>query len=247
MAGSELTDLTPAVVGDLDDDTLLYIVTDPAGAPADKSLALSVLRDRLSGAFAPLAAGIEGTGMPEGVVTAPVGTVYRDLARTNGAVVWVKASGTGNTGWRVMWGDTGWRVLAAWDNDGNYTVGALGETFQPRPATAGGSVLIRRINDSVAIQAINISAAQAANAATDRELITGVGTLAGFRPIGGSTPVAAPLTAARIGTYRIYSDSLWWAHPVTFAEGDLVISSTPALATSLTNDGWPTTLPGTAA
>lgn len=48
MAGSKLTDLTPAVVGDLDNDTLLYIVADPAGSPADKSLALSVLRDRLA-------------------------------------------------------------------------------------------------------------------------------------------------------------------------------------------------------
>lgn len=54
MAGSELTDLTPAVVGDLDDDTLFYIVADPAGSPADKSLALSVLQDRLSATFARL-------------------------------------------------------------------------------------------------------------------------------------------------------------------------------------------------
>lgn len=109
MAGSELTDLTPAVVGDLDDDTLLYIVADPAGSPADKSLALSVLQERLSATFAPLDAGRSGTGSPEGVVTAPVGTVYRDTAATNGAVLWVKQAGTGNTGWRVVQGDTGWR------------------------------------------------------------------------------------------------------------------------------------------
>lgn len=52
---------------------------------------------------------IEGTGSPVGVVSAPVGTLYRDTAGTNGAVLWVKQAGTGNTGWRVVQGDTGWR------------------------------------------------------------------------------------------------------------------------------------------
>lgn len=52
-----------------------------------------------------------GTGFPEGVVTAPVGSVYRDTAATNGAVTWVKATGTGNTGWVVVAGDTGRRSL----------------------------------------------------------------------------------------------------------------------------------------
>lgn len=48
-----------------------------------------------------------GTGSPEGVVTAPVGSVYTDTAGTFGAVEWVKVTGTGSTGWQVSHGDTG--------------------------------------------------------------------------------------------------------------------------------------------
>lgn len=40
-----------------------------------------------------------GSGSPEGVVTAPVGAIYNEI--TGGVVIaqWVKASGSGNTGW----------------------------------------------------------------------------------------------------------------------------------------------------
>lgn len=54
---------------------------------------------------------IHGTGMPNGKVTAPVGTTYVDTAVTNGALKWIKRSGTGNQGWEVLTGDTGWRTL----------------------------------------------------------------------------------------------------------------------------------------
>ena len=47
-----------------------------------------------------------GTGSPEGEVAAPVGSVYIDTAATNGSIRWVKASGTGSTGWRDDYGDT---------------------------------------------------------------------------------------------------------------------------------------------
>lgn len=57
---------------------------------------------------------IPGTGFPEGIVTAPVGTKYIDTAMTNGARQWIKATGTGNTGWKVFDGDTGWRDASAW-------------------------------------------------------------------------------------------------------------------------------------
>ena len=53
-----------------------------------------------------------GTGSPEGVVTAPVGSTWRDTNATTGAIKWIKASGTGNTGWAVDWGDTGFRNVA---------------------------------------------------------------------------------------------------------------------------------------
>lgn len=54
---------------------------------------------------------IHGTGMPNGKVTAPVGTTYVDTAVTNGALKWIKRKGTDNQGWEVLAGDTGWRTL----------------------------------------------------------------------------------------------------------------------------------------
>ena len=54
---------------------------------------------------------IHGTGMPNGRVTAPIGTTYVDTAVTNGALKWIKESGDGDIGWKVLIGDTGWRTL----------------------------------------------------------------------------------------------------------------------------------------
>ena len=77
---------------------------------------------------------IHGRGMPNGVVTAPVGTTYVDEAVTNGALKWIKKTGTGNTGWEVLIGDTGWKVL-------------------PSVSKLGGSyVKIRRVNNIVSYQ-----------------------------------------------------------------------------------------------
>jgi len=58
---------------------------------------------------------LSGTGFPVGVVAAPIGTMYQDLAATNGAVLWIKTSGTaGNTtGWSVAYGDTGYRDITS--------------------------------------------------------------------------------------------------------------------------------------
>ena len=77
---------------------------------------------------------IHGRGMPNGVVTAPVGTTYVDEAVTNGALKWIKKSGTGNVGWEVLIGDTGWRTLPA--------VSKLGNSF----------VKVRRKNDTIFYQ-----------------------------------------------------------------------------------------------
>jgi hypothetical protein len=77
---------------------------------------------------------IHGRGMPNGVVTAPVGTTYVDEVVTNGALKWIKKSGTGNTGWEVLIGDTGWKVLPS--------VSKLGNSF----------VKVRRVNNVVSYQ-----------------------------------------------------------------------------------------------
>lgn len=51
---------------------------------------------------------LTGTGFPNGVVAAPVGSIYVDKNLTCGASLWIKQTGNGNTGWRVLSGDTGW-------------------------------------------------------------------------------------------------------------------------------------------
>lgn len=54
---------------------------------------------------------IHGTGMPNGIVEAEIGTTYVDKNKTNGALKWIKTTNGGNTGWQVFTGDTGWRQL----------------------------------------------------------------------------------------------------------------------------------------
>ena len=54
---------------------------------------------------------IRGTGSPESRITAEIGTTYVDVNVTNGALKWIKESGNGNTGWKVLIGDTGWITL----------------------------------------------------------------------------------------------------------------------------------------
>lgn len=62
---------------------------------------------------------IHGTGMPNGRVAAPIGTTYVDTAVTNGALKWIKHSGDGDRGWKVLIGDTGWRTLNSVSRAGN--------------------------------------------------------------------------------------------------------------------------------
>ena len=77
---------------------------------------------------------IRGTGSPEGRITAEIGTTYVDVNVTNGALKWIKESGNGNTGWRVLIGDSGWRTL--------YSVSRSGNSF----------IKIRRVNNLVTYQ-----------------------------------------------------------------------------------------------
>lgn len=77
---------------------------------------------------------IRGTGMPNGRVSAPVGTTYVDTAVTNGALKWIKRSGTDSQGWEVLTGDTGWRTLTI--------VSKLGASY----------LKIRRVNNMVTYQ-----------------------------------------------------------------------------------------------
>lgn len=77
---------------------------------------------------------IRGTGSPEGRITAEIGTTYVDVNVTNGALKWIKESGSGNTGWRVLIGDTGWKTLPIINKRGN------------------AKVQVRRINDEIVVK-----------------------------------------------------------------------------------------------
>lgn len=77
---------------------------------------------------------IHGTGMPNGRVSAPVGTTYVDTAITNKALKWIKRSDNDNQGWEVLMGDTGWINLPI--------VSKLGASY----------LKIRRVNNMVTYQ-----------------------------------------------------------------------------------------------
>ena len=81
---------------------------------------------------------IHGTGMPNGVVEAEIGTTYIDKNKTNGAFKWIKTTNGGNEGWEVLIGDTGWRTLNS--------ISKL--TVDGRTST----IKIRRVNNLVSYQ-----------------------------------------------------------------------------------------------
>lgn len=186
---------------------------------------------------------IHGTGMPNGKVTAPVGTTYVDTAVTNGALKWIKRRGTDNQGWEVLTGDTGWRTLNI--------VSKLGNSY----------LKVRRKNDTVMYQFGGLSwgwfgvvrrgGAGYSPQGSDKErncYILGLsGVPQGFRSesslIGGiyndkGTPY---------GTWYLggYGDSnmlrFQFTDPVPTDRdiGDIRVSS----ISYLTSEPWPTTLP----
>lgn len=77
---------------------------------------------------------IHGTGMPNGRVSAPVGTTYVDTVATNKALKWIKRFGSDNQGWEVIVGDTGWINLPI--------VSKLGSSY----------LKVRRVNNTVMYQ-----------------------------------------------------------------------------------------------
>lgn len=82
-----------------------------------------------------------GTGSPEGKVAAPVGSIYTDTAATNGAIRWIKTSGTSSSGWVVEYGNTGLRDIS------NMLL------------NASGSISIQRIGQVVYLNAKGITPA----------------------------------------------------------------------------------------
>ena len=157
---------------------------------------------------------LTGQGTPEGRVTAPVGSSYTDSAGTNGAIRWIKASGTGNTGWRVEYGDTGWR---------NISDGLL--------STWSGTVTISRTQNTVTVLGTNIRPQSTGT--------TGILDLpAGFRP-SRTTAGAGDETESYLSVFALgYSPFKIEVRKVKNVNSWVSFS-----ITYVTRDDWPTSLP----
>ena len=186
---------------------------------------------------------IHGTGMPNGQVEAPIGTTYVDMNVTNGALKWIKHSGTGNTGWKVLIGDTGWRTLNS--------VSRAGNSF----------IKIRRVNNLVTYQFGGLQWGWfGVNRRNGPDFVrhnsSGDKGAKVLRP--GGIPTGFRSEASLIG--GIYNDAgkpygIWYLGGATDSNfiqftfndpiptnkdiGDIRVSA----ISYLTDDGWPTTLP----
>ena len=90
MSGSYGLDLTNTLAGKVDttgDQTI-------AGVKTFTSAPIAPSGTSIGGALH-----LTGTGFPNGVVSAPVGSIYIDKAITNGIAIWYKKTGTASTGW----------------------------------------------------------------------------------------------------------------------------------------------------
>ena len=186
---------------------------------------------------------IHGTGMPNGVVEAELGTTYVDKNKTNGALKWIKTTDGGNTGWSVFTGDTGWRTLNS--------VSKLGNSF----------VKIRRVNNQVTYQFGGLSwgwfgvvrrggqgyVVQPSDRERNCYIIQGGGIPAGFRSSSSLIGNIYNDNGNVYGTWYIGGNSdsnhlrFQFLNPVPTDRdiGDIRVSA----ISYLTDDPWPTQLP----
>ncbi|MBS3177768.1 MULTISPECIES: hypothetical protein [unclassified Pseudoclavibacter] len=182
-----------------------------------------------------------GTVMPNGVVTAAPGTIYRDttvsngLLGTNGASLWIKASGTGNTGWRVLDGDTGWRRI---DQQSFFKQSAT-TTLMPIISTRG--LLVRRTGNRIDAKGYRVTIDRTQEPSAGPWIIPP----SGFAPDGDLYwPWSRWDSTAQFGLY--------WSGTAFFASSGVQnpwAGTTNQLPTTTfswtTAQAWPTSLPGT--
>ena len=169
---------------------------------------------------------MRGTGTPEAAVTANPGTYYTDTAGTNGAVRWIKTSGTGNTGWTVQYGDTGVR------NIDNLITGS-GVVSKSGPDV----MTLRRVGQQVelTLPGYNLSA------------ITAVYGVKVMDWPQGFTPLVGPHYYPSINSNGDYNGFINVHDTGLYIMVKAVNQGDRAVATWFTADPWPTTLPGATA
>jgi hypothetical protein len=192
-----------------------------SGVVIDDNNRLTVATGATGGyGFASGAVHLSGTGSPEGVVTAAPGSTWLQTDATTdvkGWLRWIKATGTGNTGWQVgPEADTGWRNVGA-----------------GMKASWTGSLLLRRIGPIVY--------------ATGSPVHGGAGNglydlAAGWKPVGDSRYY--PTGAVRSNTTGALAA---WTADVEISIYAVTGNSYKLAASWPTPDAWPSSLPGSAA
>lgn len=161
---------------------------------------------------------LAGTGSPQGVVSAPVGSEYTDRSATNGAIVWTKKTGTGSTGWEVLHGDTGWRDVRT-----TLMNGWTATTFQ-----------IRRINNVVYFRGVGMNTT---SATANQFFQFPAGFVNGQPfPLNYSKTSISTTPNNAVGNISYLGEA---ALPSTAGFGHVS-------ANFATTEAWPVTLPGTA-
>ena len=179
----------------------------------------------------PVELGYRGSGFPEGKITAPVGTIYTDTAATNGAMRWIKTSGTGNTGWRVEYGDTGWRDISN----------------QKELDTVEGVFLVRRVGSQVYFSINNFYVTE--NTSYAKYLVR---LPSGFRKVSNERHTTLLVNGNATGDPSLiyYADATritWLRRGFDSVHWPVADESQSGTMSYLTDDTWPTTLPGTPA
>ena len=161
-----------------------------------------------------------GSGFPEGKVSAPVGSIYTDTEVTNGAIRWIKTSGTGSDGWVVEYGDTGVRDISDFlkDSTGSVTISRIGQVVYLEARDIKPEETLRSGSSFLATLPVGFRPATRRDFPINATLSSST-TRSGFQFISGSIGVWNPST----------SDIYYFQHHW------------------ITTNTWPTSLPGTPA
>ena len=194
---------------------------------------------------------MRGTGMPNGVVEAPIGATYIDTAKTNGALKWIKTTDGGNQGWKVVEGDTGW-VLGWQEDKGNNK----NRMYFRRINNVVHVKFNPKINTSHISPAVNLMLDIGTNDSNDNLSIDG------FKPVDDivqtiyktsneiySTTASAENSEGAQGTGAVIIQYEYYRHDKTGLKLQIVTSDLGEAENHvnpfsyLTEDEWPTTLP----
>ena len=179
---------------------------------------------------------LEGTGVPESVVSAGPGSTFMqtDAVTEYGFLLWIKAWSTSSTGWVPSAdADTGWRNVTASLING----WAMG---------GGGKLILRRKGDTVTLQAGYRLDGTSASAAGIYALPSGFQMLAktSTRMVGVATSSSSGSGWPTTPLKPVYHGTTAANTVEMESPGQVAIEFTLRFTTA---DTWPTSLPGSAA